>query len=354
MTRLEDGTPIDHGDDAVREALHRSVERLPLAPNLVERVRDRAGTLRARRRRAALTGLAGAGLAVVVLGVTIGLPQRGDTTPVPVPPLSSPADPDQPPTTPSRSPSSPPPSPSTAVTRSASAPPSPAAGSPSSGRPDGVDGPWGPQQLDEPFSSTQLDPARWIRYTGSAASPQTLWSPDQVSVRGGTLRLGVARVSDTRPVARAGGVKVAGPGQRYGRWELRWRMTAAPGVVGQFVFLGEGPGGIGNVATLSSADGTLVLDDLVHGTSRRVDVDGRRFHTLAVELTPQRVRWLLDGTVVSDRAGAAPTRPVVAAIQALVQGSDCGARPLPADCSGPATFPQTLEVDRVGFWPYRG
>jgi hypothetical protein len=357
MTRLDDERPPTDGSDAVREALHAATEHLRQVPDLVERVHDRAGRIRRRRRQAGVVGLAGAAVAALVVGVAITLPGRG-ASPGPtftgVPPAGSGGPSGQPSTATGRPFLSPP---------ASSAPSSPGptsprptgGGTPSQGPSSTVPaGPWGAAQLDDPFGSTVLDPTRWIRYQGAAASQETLWAADQVSVGGGTLRLGVARVSDSTPVARAGGVKVAGPGQRYGRWELRWRMTAAPGVVGQFLFLGEGPGGIGHVATLSSADRTLTLADLVHGTRRELTVDGRRFHTLAVELTPDRVRWFLDGTVVSDRAGGAPTRPVIAALQALVPGPDCGARPLPSGCSGPATFPQTLEVDQIRFWPYRG
>ena len=347
MTRLDDGSPAEHGAEEVREALHLSVERLPPVPDLVERVHDRAGQLRRRRRRA---GLAGTGLAVALAGAAfVVLPHRA-ITPGPVPTAPAPGGSGEPSSRPAARPSG---SPSGSPSRSQSSP-SGSPSRPSSGSSTVPAAQWGAPQFEDRFDSSVLAPDRWVRYTGSAASPQTLWSPGQVAVRGGVLQLGVARVSDIPPVARAGGVKVAGAGQRYGRWELRWRMTAAPGVVGQFLFLGEGPGGIGNAATLSSADRTLTLDDLVHGTRRQVTVDGRRFHTLAVELTPERVRWLLDGTVVSDQPGAAPTRPVVAALQALVQGSDCGAVPLPDDCAGPASFPQTLEVDRISFRPYRG
>ena len=155
------------------------------------------------------------------------------------------------------------------------------------------------------------------------------------------------------PVARAGGVKLNGAGDRYGRWEVRWRMTAGYGVTGQFVFFGEGPGGIGHIATLSSAEHLLTIADLVHGTSHDVPLDGTRYHTLAMESTPQRVRWLLDGRVVVTESGGAPSLPVVAAVQAIMAGADCGHVPLPAGCPGAATFPQRLDVDYLRFWTYQ-
>lgn len=351
MTRL-DGT----GDDgtraaterALREAMARSVRDVSDVPDLAGRVHRRAGRLRLRRRLAAVAVVGSVTAVVAVAGAVVGGPWAGRhdarTTPVP-------ASPEGPPRPVTASPSRPP---ASAGSSSPTARPT-ARPTATSGRtvPPVAGGPWGQPQLDEEFTASTPDAGRWTPYSGASGSAETVWSPDEIAVRGGALRLSVERVSATTPAARGGGVKLAGAGQRYGRWELRWRMTAGHGVTGQFLFLGEGPGGIGHLATVAPAERRLLLQDLVHGTRRELAVDSTGYHVLAMESTPARVRWLLDGAEVLSEPGAAPSVPVTAAVQALVQGSDCGRTPLPADCSGAGTLPQHLDVDYLRFWPYR-
>ena len=357
--------PGTHGDDgpraaterALREALERTTRDVPDVPDLVERMHTRAGRLR--RRRMAAAGTAGAvTVLVAVTGLAVRAPWSGDGSGSrimnPAGRSADPATPSSPgPTSRSTSTEVPPvptPIPSSgAATRAGTAR--------ASTRPAGPSvpaGPWGALRLDEQFTAPGLDRARWTTYSGASGSAETVWSPDDVAVRDGVLRLTVERVATGTPAVRAGGLKAAGAGERYGRWEVRWRMTAGHGVTGQFLFLGEGPGGIGHLATLAPAERGLVLEDLVHGTRRTVTLDGAAFHVLAVESTPGGVRWLLDGREVADEPGAAPTVPVSFAVQALVQGPDCGRRPLPAGCTGAGTYPQYLDVDYVRAWPYRG
>lgn len=340
-------------EQAVREALARTAATLPYAPDLAEGMHRRADRIRRRRRRvaaaaAAVAVLAGGGLVArlpdpVAAADGDAVAPTATASPGPaVPTAGSTAGSLAP--TPNRS--APPPTGTPTPT-----------GTPGSQPPPATPDPWGAPLLDEQFSGTGPDPLRWSRYQGPSASPETYWSSGAVSGGDGLLRLTVRRVSDRTPTIRAGGVRLVGDrfgaGQRYGRWEVRWRMTAAPGVTGQLVFLGAGPGGISQLATLSPAEGSLTLEDLARGSAQEVALAGTAFHTLALESTPERLRWLLDGAVVADRPGGAPTGPLVAAVQALVREADCGATPLPAGCAGAATYPQVLEVDRLRIWAYR-
>jgi hypothetical protein len=382
----------------------RSTEHVPDVPDLMARAHVRAARVRRRRTGVAATGLALALVAAAGIGtllqsgrdpdeaVTVQqpAPTSSSPTPTPFPAATGPATPD-----PSVAPTAPatrrpatgnahgptsttgavrsgrttsagptarrttaarggPTATRTATGRAASG----ATGAATGGAASGGDplrpaGPWSTVQVDEGFTATTLDRARWTPYAGTSGSPETTWSPQQISVQNGALRLTVDRVGETTPVARAGGIKQSNAGQRYGRWELRWRMTAGYGVTGDFLFLGEGPGGIGQVATLSSADRLLTISDKVRGTSREISLDGTRYHVVAMESSPQRVRWFVDGRVVVDEAGGAPTIPTVAGVQALVPGADCGRTPLPSGCRGAAAFPQYLDVDYLRFWPYQ-
>jgi len=76
---------------------------------------------------------------------------------------------------------------------------------------------------------------------------------------------------------------------------------------------------------------------------------------VVVEWTPQRVRVLLDGTVLSEWTDGRLPGPLWPALQTIMAGPDCGASPLPADCQGTRTsFPQRLEVDWLRVRAYRG
>ena len=331
---------------AVRDAMLRSVGQVPDAPDLMVRARVTAERIRHRRRRRVTA--VGAALAVLVVagGATavqagLGGPDVVATRPWPGG-TSTPSDRD-----PSGSPVPPTSVPASAAT-TGSAPPSPIA----SDRPAG---PWSTLRLDETFTAATLDTGRWTMYTGtSTGSPATTFSPSAVTLTaGGGMRITVDRISQTPPTVRAGGIKAAGAGSRYGRWEVTWRMTAGYGVTSDFLFLGEGPGGIGQVATLIPAEHRMTISDKVHGTGTDITVDSTRNHTVAIESTPQRVRWLLDGKVVVDEPGGAPSIPVVPAVQALVPADDCGLTPLPASCAGPTRFPQYLDVAAIRYWAYQ-
>lgn len=331
---------------AVRDAMLRSVEPVPEVPDLMVRARVTAERIRHRRRTR--VAAAAAALAVLVLagGVTalraeLGRPEvSASRSPAGATPTPSSADS-------SGSPASPTSAPAVTSAGGSSSPPAAT---------DQPAGPWSRLRLDERFTGPTLSPSRWTPYTGtSAGSPATTFAPSAVAMTdGGGMRITVDRIGQTPPTVRAGGIKAAGDAVRYGRWEVRWRMTAGHGVTGDFLFLGEGPGGIGQVATLLPAERRMTISDKVHGTSTDITVDATQYHTVTIEATPQRVRWLLDGDVVVDEPGGAPGIPVIPAVQALVPGDDCGLTPLPASCRGSARYPQHLDVTAIRYWAYQG
>ncbi|MBI4943817.1 MAG: hypothetical protein HY830_24000 [Actinobacteria bacterium] len=351
-------TRPDQVETAVRRALEDAVAGLPPVTTLVEGMHARAARIRRRRR----TVSAAVAVAVVVGGVGGLLPRWGGTgTPPDVPPAGSSrsAAPAPATRTPAQRPDGPVPSgpatsgaatsgpstPGTPSGRPAAPLPRPAVTSAGASADD-----WSRRTpaLDETFAAGPLDRRRWTPYVGSSA-PVTDWTPDAVTVSGGTLRIAVEPVL---PRVRAGGVKAVAE-HRTGRWEVRWRMSAGGGAIAQLDLLGDGPDGVSHAATLDPSRGTLTVQDLVHGTETRVAVDGREYHSLAVETTPRGVRWLLDGVVVDDRPGTAPRRPLVLALQAFVSEPACAAQPPAAGCPGPSVAGTVLEVDRVRFWPYR-
>jgi hypothetical protein len=343
---------------AFRAALDRTAAELPHVPDLVGGMHLRAGAIRRRRRT-----VAGAALTVTALvaGLTTvltrGAGPGGGTEAAGPPPTASGPVPGSGSSTTHRPPvtqASQPPAPS--ATGTLLPPASSPAGTPTGSRPAGHPPPasgWGPAVFDDEFRTATLD-ARWGPYQGQSGSSETVFEPDQLTLESGVLRLKVGPQPRVGPVPAAG-INLPSVTQRYGRVEVRWRSTAAYGVVGQLVFLGEGPSGIGNLATLAAANGSMTVEDLVHKSEKRVPVSSATgWHTLAMEATPQRVRWLLDGVPVADEPGAAPTVPVRLGLQALIPAENCGRVPLPAGCPAAATYPQYVDLDYVRIWPYQG
>jgi hypothetical protein len=363
---------------ALRAAMARSVARVPDAPDLMGKALVRAARLE-RRRRALAVSAAGTLALVVVAGgttmftlgtagprvVTVDDPASRPSGPTEHGPTSGTKGEDLGATSPSTTgptagastrsttrattrattrPTTHAPTRSTggATTRTTTAPNQSATPA----------GPWTAVRTDEGFAGSSLDTNRWLPYTGAANGSPTTFSPQALTVQGGTLRITVDRTAGANPPIRGGGVKAA-QSQQYGRWEVRWRMSATPGATAEFVLLGDGPGGIGQIATLSPADRRLTIDDRARGTSRSVSLDATQYHLVTLESTPQQVRWLVDGRVAVTEPGGAPSVPVNAAVQALVSNADCGATPLPSACTGPAVYPQHLDVDYFRYWAYQ-
>lgn len=351
---LEAPAPMTPTERAVRDAMLRSTEPVPQALDLMTRAQLAADRIRHRRTRrvaaaaVAITVLAIGGGAAAMRDRTAGRSPVGGTTTAATAPSSVA-------TVAASAAQSGPPASGPAASGPAASPrnTAPPTGASSAGQPQG---PWGHPQLDEHFTGTALDTSRWTLYTGtSSGSAATVFAPAAVTLPGGGgMRITVERTGQSAPSVRSGGIKVAGAGTRYGRWEVTWRMTAANGVTADFLFLGEGPGGIGQVATLVPAERRMTVSDKVKGTSTDVTLDVSGYHTVAVESTPQRVRWLLDEKVVVDEPGGAPSAAVIPAVQALVAGEDCATTPLPASCTGPASYPQYLDVASIRYWPYQG
>jgi hypothetical protein len=320
----------------VRAELARSAADVPVG-DLRIGVHERAGRIRQRRRFVAgvVVGAAAAAVvatAVIVPVVTAGPPPSqgpaGVGTTAPAPDATSA------PTTPTPS------GPATAATGNHPTGTAPAT-------------PWGAVTLDESFVG--LDRSRWTAYDGPG-DQLGRWSPGNVAVDGGKLRLSVGRPGGN-PASTWGGIGASGDGQRYGRWETQVRMSVGRGVIGQFLLNPTG-GDPAIVVSVSPFTGTIAVsgtatgggDPQVKPLPRPSDA-----HVVAVEWTPQAVRVLVDNVRLFEWTGAAPTAPLWPALQAIMAGPDCGAVPLPADCQGTTTtFPQHLEADYLRVLGYRG
>lgn len=219
---------------------------------------------------------------------------------------------------------------------------------------------WGPVTFHDEFGSSTLDRSLWTLVYDGPGGKYGNWSPTGVSVADGALRLSVARTGAGSQPVTFGGIGASGFTQRYGRWELRWRMTAGRGVIGQFVLSPQATVTSGQEptysVTVSAATGQVSVSGAGAAVAGSVSVaQPTGYHTVVVEWTPQRLRTLVDGAAVAESAGPQPAEALWPALQAWLPGPDCGASPLPADCGGATTsFPQALDVDWIKYQPYTG
>ena len=332
----------------IRAEMQRSVAGVRPAGDLVAAVHQRARMRRRRRRLAAGVAVTASATAVLSVGTILPILASRHDQPA-AGPVAAPATADTPPW----------PSAGSSPAAGASSVDAPPAGRPPSDSP-GVASPWGPATLDDSFVRPELDRSRWSVYDGPADSLGR-WSAAEVAVRDGALRLSVSRPGGD-PASRWGGIGALSSAQRYGRWEVRVRMTVGRGVIGQFV-LSPVPGTAADpsaVIVVSVSPYQRVLSVSGTGTGRagmRVAALSRPgdYHVVAVEWTPVHVRVLLDGAMLFEWADGRLPVPLWPALQTIMAGPDCGSVPLPADCQGTTTsFPQRFDVDWIRARSYRG
>jgi len=335
-------SPADPAPD-VRAEMERSVADVSPLTDLLSAAHLRAHRLRRRRRVAGgvaislgATALIGAGALVPALASRPDPPAVGAPS-APVTPLTTPVQgPDR---TPTRPPST--------------GPRSPRDTGEASSR-------WGVTTIDDAFGRPPLDRALWNVYDGPGDALGR-WSPSDVAVHDGALRLTVSRTGGSPP-SSWGGVGALGSAQRYGRWEVRLRMSVGRGVIGQFV-LSPVPGTATDpspvlVVSLSPYHGVVSVSGSGTGRGGPRSFALRRpgdYHVVAVEWTPERVRVLLDGATLAGWTDGRLPVPLWPAVQTIMAGPDCGSTPLPADCQGTTTsFPQRLDVDWIRARALRG
>jgi hypothetical protein len=340
------GDPAHDPAHEVRVEMDRAVAGLGPV-DLLTAVHLRAGRIRRRRRVAGGVAAAVSAAAVVAAGATLpALVSRNDPAavvaarPTPMPTPSPPAD---------RAP--------TATAPAGETPPS--GTPPNDPAPPGTGAPppiWGATTMDEDFGWA---PGRaWKAYEGPGDDLGS-WSPGNVAVSGGALRLSVSRPGGDPP-SRWGGVGAAGSAQRYGRWEARIRMSTGRGILGQFVLspAPEGSGAPVIVVSVAPYADTISVTGTGTGSGGSRTAALRRpgdYHTVAVEWTPARVRVLLDGQRLFEWTDGRLSAPLWPALQTIMAGPDCGAVPVSADCRGTTvTFPQRFDVDWFKVRAYRG
>lgn len=210
--------------------------------------------------------------------------------------------------------------------------------------------------------SGPLDERSWGTYEGQpGGDPGGWWDPSHVVTRGGRLRLETYR--DRRFGNRwvSGGLSSShAVKQRYGRYDVRFRMDRGVGVAGILLLwpvrdawppeidFGE-TGGLRDARDEMSA--TLHYSKSNHQVQRTVRADFTRWHTMGVHWTPRRLEYTLDGRVwATVRHRGVPAERMEFAMQ--TQAGTCGDRWAPCpDARTPSAV--TMEVDWVRIYAYR-
>jgi hypothetical protein len=148
----------------------------------------------------------------------------------------------------------------------------------------------------EDFSGSSL-PESWGAYDG-AASGEGVWSPDQIRVGGGIVRL------TGTPDGKTAGMYWKGS-QKYGRWEIRARFPAGCGCYTPLLILwphdNEWPSG-GEIDYAEVFNGGRQrlhfflhygADDTVIEAAKTVDMT--KWRNFAVEWTPDHISGYIDG-----------------------------------------------------------
>ena len=207
-----------------------------------------------------------------------------------------------------------------------------------------------------------LNERHWGRYSGQpGGDPGGWWDPSHVVVRGGRLRLETYR--DRRFGNRwvSGGLSSShAVKQKYGRYDVRFRMDRGIGVAGILLLwpvkdhwppeIDFGETG-GRRHARDSMSATLHYGAENDQIQRSVSADFSRWHVLGVRWTPRRLVYTLDGRAwATIRSAHVPAERMEFDMQ--TQAGTCGDRYAPCpDSTTPAKV--TMEVDWVRIYAYR-
>jgi len=214
----------------------------------------------------------------------------------------------------------------------------------------GTSGRWTPSWTEE-FSGTGMT-SGCGSYGGGNDDGANAWSPDQVTVSGDRLHLGLVRRENRGNPLTSGGVGCWGRAQTYGRFEIRARVPRGKGLNSQIVLWPENGGAADRtgIELLARGTETAYITNGWGAGAERTSVPGRysdTFHTYVIEWTPQYTRIVQDGKVLfrSERSYTGSRW------LGLVVSSGDRRTGLP----GPATpLPADFQIDRISVWHCAG
>ena len=206
---------------------------------------------------------------------------------------------------------------------------------------------WGAPGFADEFAGNALDRA-WAVYDSPGNGGNGLRRPSQVSVANG-------RMTQTGTAGgTSAGMVLDDHFQRYGRWEIRARVTSTGNGHPYHPVLALIPGGDAPYHC-GATDIDFAESDVggptyifIHALPRIQDylsanIDQTRWHTYGVEVTPDHVTWFVDGVPrMTDR-----NRDALSGVNFAVN--------IQLDANNPGGLaPARLAVDYVRVYPLRG
>jgi beta-glucanase (GH16 family) len=188
------------------------------------------------------------------------------------------------------------------------------------------------------FSGASL-PAGSSTYGGSYGSTGNAWSPSEVSVSGGLLRIRLEHTQTNGRAWTAGGVSFGNRAQTYGRYEIRAKIPRGAGIDSYFA-LWPAQGGEGRwtgVEMLAPGAETAYITNGWGAGSDGKQVRGSYsdgFHTYVLEWTPKLLRISQDGVPLysSSRSYSGPRDLVLVVSNGdSLTGVPNASTPLPAE-----------------------
>ncbi|NUR26418.1 MAG: family 16 glycosylhydrolase [Catenulispora sp.] len=185
----------------------------------------------------------------------------------------------------------------------------------------------------------------WGEYGGSYGIGANAWSPDEVSVSGGTLRVKMERKSSQGKPYTSGGVGMWGLAQQYGRYEFQ---AMAPTVAGidSYITLwppeGDGESNstlvelLAKPAVSPGQQAAYVTINYGGGKSEKT-VPGSycgAFHDYVIEWTPTYESVSVDGTVLLKSPGSTSLKRWIGFVMSngdTLTGTPSASAPLPAE-----------------------
>lgn len=199
--------------------------------------------------------------------------------------------------------------------------------------------------MSDDFTESQLGSA-WGEYGGSYEIGANAWSPDEVSVGGGTLRVKMERKKSQGKPYTSGGVATWGLAQAYGRYEFQAMAPAVPGIDSYITLWPPNDDGDTNSMLIELLDKPAVSPGLqaayvtINYGSGKTDksVPGSycgAFHDYVIEWTPTYESVTVDGKLLLKSPGATSVKRWIGFV--MSNGDTLTGTP-PASAALPAEF----------------
>jgi beta-glucanase (GH16 family) len=205
------------------------------------------------------------------------------------------------------------------------------------------------------FQGTALDAARWN--AESVAWPYNneleYYLPQQATVQGGVLNIRAERRSFGGRNYVSARINTLGHfSQQYGRFEARMMLPAGQGYWPAFWLLPASqawPPELDIMELVGSQPSTVYLTQhwgtsanvMSNGTTYTGPDDTTAYHRFAIEWSPTRIDWLVDGVVRFSTTSNIPQEPMYVLLNLAVGGN------LPGNPTAATVFPKSMLVDWV-------